>query len=248
MSIVCHSFHVEKDGSGASEYEDAFACDIVAGRFAVADGATQGVFSGRWAKLLAEAFAKGTFASGLDADSLRAVRQEWKDGLPPSGMPWYLENKLLDGSFATLMGLEFVRRTKRVNLLAIGDSCCARIRLKRRSNPRSFKARDSFPIENPADFDRPPNLLRTLDLPVPEESVRRASWDWEPGDIFFLMTDAFAAWFLRNRGLRPWAGLLDLPMDEEKAEAAFRSLIRKERSSGRMRNDDVTLMVVRDGR
>ena len=43
-------------GNSPAEYEDALAADDAAGRYAVADGATEGCFTGLWARLLVEDF------------------------------------------------------------------------------------------------------------------------------------------------------------------------------------------------
>ena len=45
-----------RTGNAAEECEDAFACNDPAGRFAVADGASESIFAGEWARLLCEAF------------------------------------------------------------------------------------------------------------------------------------------------------------------------------------------------
>jgi hypothetical protein len=45
-----------KHGCTTDEYEDAWAADSAAGRFAVADGASESAFALTWAGLLAEGF------------------------------------------------------------------------------------------------------------------------------------------------------------------------------------------------
>src|SRR5260370_42032120 len=47
---------VPKHGHTEDEYEDAWAADPDAGRFAVADGASESAFAGLWARLLVEGF------------------------------------------------------------------------------------------------------------------------------------------------------------------------------------------------
>lgn len=54
----CRIRSVPKRGSTVAECEDAFACDLARGRFALADGATEGYPSGPWAKMLVDAFVR----------------------------------------------------------------------------------------------------------------------------------------------------------------------------------------------
>lgn len=48
------TFRLHKRGNAPEEYEDAAAADLPAGRFAVADGATESSFAREWAKILAD--------------------------------------------------------------------------------------------------------------------------------------------------------------------------------------------------
>src|SRR5205814_9099945 len=68
------TFLVPKDGHTAGECEDAVAGDPAAGRFEVADGASESFAAGEWARLLCEAFVEG----GPVADWLATPREAWK--------------------------------------------------------------------------------------------------------------------------------------------------------------------------
>src|SRR6266404_6244133 len=52
MALSWHAFAVPKRGNSTEEYEDAFAANPNAGRFAIADGASESSFASLWAKLL----------------------------------------------------------------------------------------------------------------------------------------------------------------------------------------------------
>ena len=66
-----------------------------------------------------------------------------------------------------------------------------------------------------------------------------------PGDMFFLATDAFAEWFLRQVEVgRDPCPLLTKLVNAPASESAFRDLIEKLRDNDQLRNDDVTLLVV----
>jgi hypothetical protein len=67
---------------------------------------------------------------------------------------------------------------------------------------------------------------------------------WQPGDAFYLMTDALACWFMREteEGRTPWRVLRDLNTSDE--VKPFREWVETLRAEGAMRNDDVTLLRV----
>jgi hypothetical protein len=67
---------------------------------------------------------------------------------------------------------------------------------------------------------------------------------WQPGDAFYLMTDALAYWFMREteEGRTPWRVLRDLNTSDE--IKPFREWVKTLRVEGAMRNDDVTLLRV----
>ena len=52
MPVGSHTFWLPRRGNSPDEYEDAFAVEDASGRYAVADGATEGCFTGLWARLL----------------------------------------------------------------------------------------------------------------------------------------------------------------------------------------------------
>src|SRR5213595_4216875 len=54
MVLQVQQFLLPKDGAEASECEDAIGVNMAAGRFAVADGATEAFDARSWAQLLAE--------------------------------------------------------------------------------------------------------------------------------------------------------------------------------------------------
>lgn len=78
---------------------------------------------------------------------------------------------------------------------------------------------------------------------IPED---RASGQWHVGDQFYLMTDALAAWFLSTyeRGEKPWLEIAQW-YDHANPEAGFAAWIAALRSEHRLRNDDVTLIVIK---
>jgi hypothetical protein len=236
--LPCRAVHVPKQGHTDAEYEDAWAADVDAGRFAVADGATETSHAGLWARLLAAAFvaARRPWA-GLGW--LEGPRRDWAAAVDGQDLPWYAETKREQGAYATLLGLR-VRapargRPGRWRALAIGDSCLVRVRPG--AGPRSF------PVKRAADFGNRPGLIGSRPGPVP--APVRVRGVFQPGDRLWLMTDALAQWFLVRceADRRPWEDLVVL-LAEPEPEAAFAAWVEDRRHDGEMRNDDVTVLAV----
>src|SRR3954470_21129595 len=103
MSELLHwrSFLVPKDGHAADECEDAVAGDPAAGRFAIADGASESYAAGEWARALVEAFVR----DGADPDWLVGPRIAWHEQVAGRAVAWYAEDKFASGGHATFLGL-----------------------------------------------------------------------------------------------------------------------------------------------
>jgi hypothetical protein len=235
-------FRLSKRGTADDDYEDAFAGDPHAGRFAVADGASEASFAGLWARALAGGFVNAPGKPWLDLDWLTPLRQEWATQVDALPLPWYAEEKREQGAFATLLGL--VLRPPRPGqlgtwrALAVGDSCLV--------HARGERFLTSFPLTESAEFGTRPALLGSrpppADRPPPCE---HAHGRWHPGDRFLLMTDALAQWFLHEgeKNRRPLEAVEEL-LAEAAPEEAFAGWVDLRRDHAALRNDDVTLVVI----
>src|SRR5271165_84818 len=92
-------FHLPKRGNSEAEYEDAFAGDVVRGRFAIADGASEASYADVWARLLVEQFVRFPQA-GLQPWSawLPTIQQRWQQQVHQQSLPWYTEVKVEQGA------------------------------------------------------------------------------------------------------------------------------------------------------
>jgi hypothetical protein len=224
-AALCRALFVPRRGSTADEYEDAFAADPAAGRFAVADGASESSFAGPWARLLVEGFVRP--APGW----LAAARQSWAARVDGRALPWYAEAKRDAGAFATFLGL--VLAAGRWHALAVGDTCLFQM--------RRDELVAAFPLGRSADFGNRPRLIGSRPPADPAaEAHAEGGGAWEAGDRFLLMTDALAQWFLRRHeaGGRPWEELSGL------AETAFADWVDERRRGDGLRNDDVTVVMI----
>lgn len=253
MRIESNTRRLPKRGNRLSEYEDAFyqkgppmgreGC----WRFAVSDGASESMLSGPWADILVKAFCRsnvpvtrasargiiGRASMAYEAWLKEYLRRREREGRP---VQWYEEPGLQAGAFATLLGLRLVAGAPedgfRWEAVCLGDSCLFQV--------REDRLVASFAMERSSDFGRRPVLLCSNPAKnrLALAKLKIASGTVLPGDVFYLMTDALAAWFLREheRGGAPWAALDALD---------FRELVSDLRRQGLMRNDDVTVTSIR---
>lgn len=241
-SLRWHAFHTHKRGNAPAEYEDAFAGDAAAARFAIADGATESSFVAAWAKLLAEGFVAGNGKPWRDLAWLKPARERWAADVDTLPLPWYAEQKREQGAHATLLGVAFTpcRDTHGVwRALAVGDSCLFRLRGK--------KLLYSFAMTRASEFNNLPGLLGSRDNSTNGvyTAIRRARGKWRPSDRFLLMTDALAEWMLRrNEQRKKPAADIDRLLNESAPHDAFTAWIEELRDRQGLRNDDVTLVVI----
>lgn len=215
-------------GTTPDDYEDAAALE--GGdwpvRGAVADGATESVFAGPWARALTRHLVARSDASPeAFVEAVTEARAEWRATVADRirDRPWYVQAKVSEGAFAAAIGL-ILREDGGWRATAVGD--CELFHLRRGEIQRAW------PVTDPEAFTNRPSLVSSHpDRPVP--GPRTASGRWAPGDRFLLATDAVAAWLLRTG-----------PGPLEPDEQAFRAAVRAARERGTLRNDDATLLVL----
>ncbi|HEV2347823.1 MAG TPA: hypothetical protein VGS97_27285 [Actinocrinis sp.] len=256
VRLRCAVLREPKAGSSKSEYEDACAvpgdgASAVTGcTVAVADGASESMLAGAWARMLARSVSD---AAGRELDAAvfaervcaaaarwpayvdRYVRRRERSGRP---VAWYEEPKLEQGAYATVLGISFQSESGTVysgggawSAAALGDSC-------------GFQVRDSqltaaFPLESAAQFDSSPHLAgtRNPDRDLIELRTVTRHGNWLPGDVFYLATDAAAQWFLAEdeADRQPWRQI-------DEAFDAPGVWLGELRAAHRIRNDDVTIV------
>lgn len=225
---------VPKAGNTDAQNEDAVVVAPKLRRAAVADGASEGWQSGPWAKVVATAYAKSPPQPTTFLDWLLATR-----GLAPKteSKSWYAEEKQAVGAFATLAGVAFEEAKDggiKWRAVAVGDSCLFQV--------RRAKLLARFPLETAAEFSNRPRLIGTA-ADAADEDPRWFAGRAELGDVFYLLTDAVAEWFLRTREAngRPWEEL-DQVTASSLPPPAFAFWIKSLRDAKAIRNDDCTAL------
>jgi serine/threonine protein phosphatase PrpC len=233
MSPGWQAFTLPKSGNADTENEDAFA--IEASRAAVCDGASEGWSSGAWARHLAKALVSAQVTPDQFDTWLSATRTDMKS--PTLAVSWYAEEKQALGAFSTILGFNLSPDGTKYKACACGDSTLVHLR------GDAVIAR--FPIEASRQFSNRPALIgSTSESGAP--SVEWFAGRAEPGDSFYLMTDALAEWFLREfeTGERPWERVNAVTSAVD-AAAEFAGWIQLLRGRKELKNDDVTLIRVR---
>jgi hypothetical protein len=225
-----------KAGNTESQNEDAAALGPKLRRVAIADGASEGWQSGPWARVVAAAFVRTPPTPESFDDWVGSVREKAPKSETTS---WYAEEKAALGSFATMLGLAFEDAKDggiRWRAVAVGDSCLFQV--------RGEKLLAKFPVESVADFSNRPKLVGS----APGAEVAEPDWFAGRGelhDVFYLLTDALAEWFLRlrNANARP-ENELDRVTEPSRPPAAFADWIKSLRDAKAIRNDDCTAVRV----
>jgi hypothetical protein len=226
-TLTARAFVVPKDGHAADECEDAYACNNSAGRFAVADGASESIFCGEWARMMCEAFVADAAADGF-GPWLGTAKERWEAHVGTQPAPWHVAEKVEDGAFATFLGVAV--EGGRWRAVATGDTCLFLI--------HNDGLRGSFPIPTAAAFGTRPELVGSRQMSKVKSVAARGTV--LPGDRLLLMTDALAEWFLREHeaGRSPWQELTGQTAD------GFPEWVAAHRTDKRLKNDDVTLVVI----
>ncbi|HHP7237942.1 MAG TPA: protein phosphatase 2C domain-containing protein [Longibacter sp.] len=215
---------IPKQGSTPDENEDAFAvhADTFPVRVAVADGATESVYSRLWASCLTRRMVRVDDLTDTEwSRSVDAARNDWSATLAddPSPVPWYVEEKQREGAFATCLTL-MLNADGAYSAFSVGD--CILIHEK-------AGGRDAWPVDDPEAFSHRPGLLNSRSSDArPAPDIEHGTWT--RGDVFILATDAVAAWLLDATPALP-----DDP-------ACLRAQVEAARDNGALRNDDATLV------
>ena len=241
------TFWLQKEGNASTEYEDAFWCptslphDWKTFRVAIADGATETSFSREWAKLLARSYGRNRLAHDLGPAALSRPRQFWQRLVARRSLPWYAEAKAEMGAYSSLLGITVSRNgaSGTWEAIAVGDSCLFQV--------RGDDLLEAFPLVTSESFTSRPALLGSVaDAALENSAMHTRAGLWQPGDVFYLMTDALACWFLKRRECQddPLLCLRHLQTQEDFQQfiARQRQITSDEDKCCHLKNDDVTLI------
>jgi hypothetical protein len=229
----------ELDLSEINEDKVRIRTRLQAGRhkltLAVSDGASESFDSARWADILATEF---TIRPDFGPASLERAITKYHSRIDRNSLSWSGQASFDRGSFATLLGLYWV--DDEIKLIAVGDSVAVLV--------ADGQIIYTFPFSNASQFSNTPPLissLANLNTEIFGQSGFPSKCSWKITDLkhvtVFCMTDALAMWLLSapDRRIRV---LTTLQNGKE-----FKQLVRSERTSGAIRHDDTTLVIVDEG-
>ena len=249
MTVQVQALSLPKAGNEEAENEDAFWPEVngesraLPWRGAVADGATETTFSRLWARMLVRAFGRRRLDDATLAAELPPVQQRWLRLVTRRPLPWYAEQKIEAGAHAAFLGLEIFGMPESCpagagtwRAWALGDACVVQV------TAGGWELAAAFPLVCSDEFGSRPHLLSSR-TPHNEQTLTRVTrheGTWRVGDVFYLLTDALAAWFLREtEQKRHPCKILDAHLG---SATDFAQWTDEQRRSGALRNDDVTIV------
>lgn len=234
-----------KFGNLSHENEDAYASQGVAGeragrsvsvRYVLSDGASESSFAREWATLLVETIAQEVKEPLDIAGCVARAGQQLAAGVDIENLPWYAEEKVRRGAFATLLVASVDCATSVLEATSVGDTSV-------------FVVRDDalvlrFPFLSAAEFNNRPPLVSSNAAHAAKliELTKTVTFPLLKGDVLFLCTDALAQWFLTSveNGHRPWRDW----NRRIRNSSRFLRWLNRERTRKLVNNDDSTLVVI----
>lgn len=235
---------MSKLGNRESDYEDSFSYDLEKMKFAIADGASNSIFSDVWSRSLTESFI--TEDVDLFSQSVQTVvqtvmdkaRSKWYSSINWTTLPWFTKNKSVNGSYSTILFCQLRERDSehlQMRIIAVGDSCLFKIR----GDDITF----SFPLTYISQFNISPDLVWSgRGYPFPEKSpskypvTRVMDGVVEASDQLVFATDSVSVLLLSDPN--------PMTLVTEIIEKRFTEKLIKAIDSGKIKNDDVTLALV----
>ncbi len=191
--------------------------------------------SGPWAEILYRKFIE---SADITLEWLEAAVSEYQLAYDRDAMSWSHQAAFDRGSFATLLGVVCSPDGRSARVFAWGDTLLAFI--------DKGQVVRTLPYVQPDEFDKAPTLISTNRLEnklLDQELINDAWCDLVLAShempMLLLMTDAIGRWLLDDPSSDRVSMLLNL-----QDELAFSEFIAKERSEGRLKRDDSTLVVV----
>jgi hypothetical protein len=211
-------------------------------RVAVADGATESSFSKEWSDILTCSFRSFSIPLKVSfLDQLPSLRNFWRMEAYKNPLPWYAEEKVSKGAFSTFLGVLFDLENRQFECLAIGDCCLFQI--------REDELITKFPLESSDNFSNTPYLVSSN--PSDNQDLSDFLLDFkgalERGDVFYMMSDALANWFLHKAEKieKPWLILGESLKGGKKRnpkDSKIVDLINDQRQKKSLKNDDIAIV------
>ncbi|QNA46474.1 PP2C family serine/threonine-protein phosphatase [Lacibacter sediminis] len=243
LTYKAKTYSTCKKGNSENENEDAFILtypnDESVLKIAVSDGATESSFSQEWAELLVQYFSIFEFNNDtFFVEIYPSVRKQWLEKVHKRDLPWYAQEKLEMGAFATLIGTSISLLSGYCSISAIGDSNIIIY--------REGQVVLKFPLEKASDFGSSPFLLSSVqerNNRIDKFFFSQEIYKIQKGDLVFIGSDAISQWILwqEENSLNAYQTLLAL----FSGELDFVNWLNEQRSENRIKNDDTTIVLLK---
>lgn len=232
-----HSFNFSKAGNKPEETEDSLSINLEKLKFAIADGASDSIFSGQWASSLTNEFVNNDGDVKIQNDVSQFIkdsRERWYESINWKGLKWNVKNKAVRGAYATFLGMSTEAGSKDDFIVqAVGDSCM-------------FIFEDglmrSFPLDSPEQFGLHPNLIWSgygfplNNKPFEQKLVfKKQKFSVKKGSEIILATDAMSK-FIMEAGEDSFGLLWDHYDD--------RNFFDNMRNDNTIKNDDLSAILI----
>lgn len=239
---------IPKDGMLPDENEDTFLISENKLIFAIADGATESSFSKQWANYLVEDFVSkhNTYLNNDAVLPCKKIQALIEEMILNKKLPWYAEEKAKMGANSAFLGIAFNHSPETMEIewqaCALGDCNLFII--------RNNSLIHTFPIINSNEFSNHPCLINSQMKFQYQKNYpfKTSKGKLIKGDIFFLMTDAIAKWFLESiENMGPNSKddtplkIIDFMISNEEN---FAKTTMELRESKKLRNDDTTIVKI----
>ena len=209
-------------------------------KFAISDGATESSFSKEWSSLLVSCYKDMPFDIANLPLTINAISERWQLKTSAIELPWYAQQKLENGAFATFLGITLNLEEQTFESVSIGDCTLFQVR-----NDELIR---SFPITSIEDFGNTPSLFATnskfqTDY---EKSVKYLKGEAiRSGDLLILASDALAMWLFKrlSEGEKPWL-ILFILLKYENYQTDFSDWIFNKIKDKEMKNDDISVILI----
>ncbi len=266
-------FGLVRKGNAPEQCEDACAADDGRGRYAVADGASEGCFSRLWAGILVRFFVhNGGARPDQWCDWLGAAQAQWDADVRGRVLRPSAERGVRQGAFTTFLGIVLDDSPLPTMLRTVpgegpgvrasdsplssaeaqGVTALCRWQAVAVGDTCLMHTRDgallrAFPLQTAVQFGNYPHLVGSR-MPVEEVRQRQLLWAdglGRPGDRLWAMTDALAQCCLaaKENGGNPWSEL-EMLLAQPDAEQKVLAWIEGLRDTRQLNNDDVTLLMI----
>ncbi len=234
---------IPKYGNSDKENEDSLSFSKRIGgtllKFAISDGATESLYSKEWSAILVEHYTKRHFDLANFPNIIGEMAEKWQSSIKsPDELPWYLQEKLGKGAFATFLGITIDLREQTFESIAVGD--CVLFHF------RNDKLIYSFPVESSDQFNNTPLLISTnskyqIDF---QKLTKYSKGDIVSGDLLILATDALSAWIFKRlddsiRLLIDLKNFLSHKKRNKKIDWVYNKINNRE-----IKNDDITIILI----